>query len=86
MVLFLRGGGDSTTNDNVLPAVTDTDSCSKDKNCNGNEANSGERGLVCFGQNTNQTFVACKFTKDPSIEIQPFVIELRLLKDVGLED
>lgn len=42
--------------------------------------NTSERGLVCFGKNTEQKFVSCGFHKDPTIRIPQFFIELRLAR------
>lgn len=44
------------------------------------EDESGAEGVVGFGRKTKQTFTKAIFKKDTSIQIEPFLIELRLKK------
>lgn len=75
LVLRLRGGdGASVINHNP-----EHEAVTYPRNAN-HTSNLGGRGLVCFGQNTDAKFKSCKFTKDPRIEIQPAIVELRLSK------
>ena len=38
----------------------------------------GEKGVVCFGEQSNQYYNPYKgFTKDSDLNIKPFVVELR---------
>lgn len=49
------------------------------KNANKRETKAtGERGILCFGQRTDQQFTTRRFDEDPEIQIRPFVINLKL--------
>lgn len=79
MVPRLRGGGSGRAcgsgydeNGRMIQTIT--------KRAEPEISEIGERGLVAFGRKTNQTFNEGHFTKDYTIEVESFVIELRLKK------
>ena len=46
-----------------------------------NEPQIGDKGVVCFGEQSNQLYNTYNgFTKDKNLEIKPFVVELRFSK------
>ena len=51
------------------------------KQVNKNEPQIGDKGVVCFGEQSNQFYNTYNgFTKDKNLEIKPFVVELRFAK------
>lgn len=70
LILKLRGGGGNVSGSDPLQEITD------DQDPLGKL--SGERGAICFGEKSNQTFGTAHFDKDEMTMVEPFIIEMRM--------
>jgi len=86
VILRLRGGGEPPkpvqVNEDVERSFAElqiTKDSSAPKERSVKSAPVSKRGVICFGEKSNQAFKECTFQKDDKIQSQTFIIELRMV-------